>query len=70
MTYQNRIETARERFEKCRQSIQKQRRRLVDLENRNSDTWLAERLLAASEATLQAQREHLVMLTGRAADQD
>ena len=70
MTYQNRIETVRERFEKCRESVQEQRRRLADLEDRNSDTWLAKRLLAASEATLQAQREHLVMLTGPASGQD
>jgi hypothetical protein len=70
MTYHNRTEKARERFEKCRQSVQEQRRRLVDLEDRNSDTWLAKCLLAASEATLRAQREHLVMLTGRASGED
>lgn len=62
MTCRQEVQTARERIAKCQSNVAAQRTRLAELECEDSDTWLAKRLLAASEATLRAHREHLVML--------
>jgi hypothetical protein len=65
MTLKADIEAKRYEVRKCEQHVTAQRRRLPKVGSRESDTWVAKRLLAASEDTLRVNREHLdYMLKG------
>lgn len=62
MTYLEGVETAHVRISRCERNVDSQRCRLKKFPEDNAGRWIAEQLLAASEATLQANRERLISL--------
>lgn len=66
MHYSTNVETARVRISRCERNVDSQRRRLEKFPSDNAARWVAEQLLAASEATLQGNRERLASLSAHA----
>lgn len=66
MTYVESVETAHVRISRCERNVDSQRRRLEKFPEDNAARWIAEQLLAAAEATLQANRERLTSLDANA----
>jgi hypothetical protein len=65
MTYTEKVQATRVQVSKCARHVGRQRERLLVLQEGQSDTWLAQRLLTASEHALHENRERLKDLLNR-----